>query len=303
MPKISIIIPTYQHEKFIAQCLASVLKQTFLDWEAIIVDDGSKDNTAEIIKDFMKKDNRVHYFYQENKGIYRLSELYNFALEKAEGELIAILEGDDYWPEEKLAEQIKAFDNPNVILSWGDGMIDVAGELSALPGYRGFADKNEICNSPVGSALEPLMFHGHFFEMPTCSVMYRKEGLQKIGGFYQPKGLPWLDRSTWAVLACVGEFSYKAINLGVWRRHPQQVTQNNKDLRTTFDFIFDDRECPKILKLKIAKYKTDYSVYSNFVRSFRSLSLMNLLLTTIAVVRHPITSVNLFRRFQRSKCS
>ena len=74
-PKVSIITPTYNHEKFIGQCVESVLAQTYPNWEQIIIDDGSTDRTGEIVAQY--KDERVKYIRQDNLGIWRLSKRVN----------------------------------------------------------------------------------------------------------------------------------------------------------------------------------------------------------------------------------
>ena len=71
-PLVSIITPTYNHEKFIGQCIESVLSQTFSTWEQIIIDDGSTDGTLETIARY--KDKRIRYIWQENMGIWRLGK-------------------------------------------------------------------------------------------------------------------------------------------------------------------------------------------------------------------------------------
>ena len=69
MPKISIIVPNYNTEKYLAQCLDALLSQTLRDIEIICVDDGSTDNSFKIIKKYTKKDKRIRYVYQENQGL------------------------------------------------------------------------------------------------------------------------------------------------------------------------------------------------------------------------------------------
>ncbi|MGB7570995.1 MAG: glycosyltransferase family 2 protein, partial [Methanothrix sp.] len=73
---------------------------TYVAWEQIIIDDGSSDQTGEIILKY--NDDRIKYIRQEHKGIWRLSEAYNQALQLSNGDYIAILEGDDFWPPNKL---------------------------------------------------------------------------------------------------------------------------------------------------------------------------------------------------------
>src|SRR4051812_29758132 len=99
-PLVSVITPTYNHEKFISACIESVMAQTYTKWEQIIIDDGSTDGTAEIIRSY--RDPRINYVHQPNQGIEQLAISYNRALEVATGELIGILEGDDTWPDNKL---------------------------------------------------------------------------------------------------------------------------------------------------------------------------------------------------------
>ncbi len=104
-PLVSIITPTYNHEKFIGTCIESVLKQTYQNWEMIIIDDGSTDKTGVVVAKY--DDDRIKYVKQENLGIWKLSETYNKALDMSMGDLVAILEGDDAWPNFKLEEQVK----------------------------------------------------------------------------------------------------------------------------------------------------------------------------------------------------
>jgi glycosyltransferase involved in cell wall biosynthesis len=92
-PLVSIITPTYNHQDYIAECIDSVIHQSYSNWEMIIIDDGSSDNTLSIARLFEKKNNRIKVYTQENIGIFRLAETYNKALGMAKGEYIAILEG------------------------------------------------------------------------------------------------------------------------------------------------------------------------------------------------------------------
>ena len=97
MPFFSIITPTYNRAKFISKALESVLKQTFLDFEYIIIDDGSTDNTKEIIKTF--SDSRIRYIYQENQ---ERSVARNHGINLAKGQYICFLDSDDYYLENHL---------------------------------------------------------------------------------------------------------------------------------------------------------------------------------------------------------
>jgi len=103
-PLVSIITPAFNSEKFIAKTIESVQNQTYINWEMIIIDDCSSDNTVPFIADFVKLDSRIRLFQLENNsgtGIAR-----NYALSKAKGRYIAFLDSDDLWKPEKLKKQI-----------------------------------------------------------------------------------------------------------------------------------------------------------------------------------------------------
>ena len=94
MVKVYVIIPCYNVAKYLGQCLDSVLKQTFQDFEVLCVNDGSTDKSLEILQQYAEKDERVKIIDQENKG---LSEARNIALDMAQGEFIAFADSDDYY--------------------------------------------------------------------------------------------------------------------------------------------------------------------------------------------------------------
>lgn len=92
-PKISIIIPSYNEEKNISRCLDSILNQTFSDFEVLCVDDGSNDNTFDIIKEYSKKDNRIIPMKNPKKGV---SSARNFGISNANGNYIGFVDSDDF---------------------------------------------------------------------------------------------------------------------------------------------------------------------------------------------------------------
>src|SRR5262245_61272643 len=116
-PMVSIITPTYNHAEFLADCVESVLRQTFTSWEQIVVDDGSTDATPDVMARF--RDPRIKYVRQQRCGLERLAETYNRALAMCRAPLIAILEGDDTWPANKLEALVPAFVDEDVVLAYG----------------------------------------------------------------------------------------------------------------------------------------------------------------------------------------
>ena len=104
MPKISIVIPAYNVERYIRQCIDSILQQTFTNYEVLIVDDGSTDQTGRICDEYEKKDGRIHVIHQKNMG---QSVARNEALDVATGEFVTFIDSDD-WVSEDFLEQMFA---------------------------------------------------------------------------------------------------------------------------------------------------------------------------------------------------
>ena len=119
MPAVSIIMPAYNVAPYIASAVRSALVQTFSDFELIVVDDGSKDNTAEIVKSLMREDGRVRLVQQANRG---LAGARNTALRAARGDMFALLDSDDMWEPEFLAAQLAILEaRPDVDIVTGNG--------------------------------------------------------------------------------------------------------------------------------------------------------------------------------------
>lgn len=116
MPKVSIITPLYNSSDFIAETIESVLNQTYSEWEMIIVDDCSTDNSVEIVKEYANKDKRINLIVlEENIGA---AAARNVALENASGRFIAFLDSDDLWKSDKLKKQTDFMKKNNIAFSF-----------------------------------------------------------------------------------------------------------------------------------------------------------------------------------------
>lgn len=167
MVKVSVIIPVYNQEKYIRECVESVLNQDYKNIEIIVVDDGSTDNTAEILKEFGKK---IRYQRQENRGA---AGAFNAGLRMAEGSLVAWLSSDDFYLPGKIRAQVDKFlESPNIAVVYTDWvMVDEEGrDLKVFrfpcPPVKQFVRKMIIWDFVTGS-----------------SMMFRKECLEKVGYF------------------------------------------------------------------------------------------------------------------------
>lgn len=114
-PKVSIIIPCFNQALYLPKAIESLLSQTLTNWECIIVDDGSTDNSADIVKDYCAKDQRFFLFQKENGGS---ATARNMGLEKARGEYIQFLDADDSMDSRKLERQVTVMDEKQLDMSY-----------------------------------------------------------------------------------------------------------------------------------------------------------------------------------------
>lgn len=112
---ISIIVPAYNVGKFLGECIESIKKQTYSNWEAIIVNDGSTDNTAQVITELIKNDDRFQVITQQNGGV---SKARNAGIEAASGTYLAFMDGDDMWEPTFLSEMIETIQTKNVDMAY-----------------------------------------------------------------------------------------------------------------------------------------------------------------------------------------
>lgn len=138
-PRVSVVIPAYNHAAVLPQTLKSVFGQSFTDWEVIVVNDGSPDDTAGLLRP-LAESGRIRYVEQENAG---QGAARNRGIELARGKYVALLDDDDLWPPNKLAWQVEALDsNPGAVLVYGthdwlepDGSVRAAGHPPRPSGW------------------------------------------------------------------------------------------------------------------------------------------------------------------------
>lgn len=151
-PLVSIIMPAYNTEDFLGETIKSVLAQTYINWELIIVDDCSTDNTKKIIDKYMQKDPRIQYLkLEENSGP---AVARNKAIEKAKGKYLAFLDSDDLWYENKLTIQIDFMERNSILFSCTDySKIDEKGNsLNRIIKARKTSNYNELLKTCPGNS-------------------------------------------------------------------------------------------------------------------------------------------------------
>ena len=124
-PEISVIVPAYNEEKHLQTSLNSLLTQTFQNWEAWVVDDGSSDGTPEICDTYEKKDARIHVIHQKNQGI---SKTRNHGVAHARGEYLAFLDSDDFYEPQMLETMVKALDETKADFAFCGHLVDQDGK-------------------------------------------------------------------------------------------------------------------------------------------------------------------------------
>ena len=246
-PLISIMTLTYNLEDFIAECIESVLCQTYENWEMIILDDASTDKTPFVVEDYAKKDKRIKFIRNEkNIGIYNLNINRNRVLKEAKGEWIAYLDGDDVFTKRTLEYRIKALnelderEKDKVALIHGNcGRIWMNSKILDIPTNPFSSYKDVIYNNPVGTALTIFLQGSNF--IPSGSVMIRKSVLEEIGGFIKKSDIAISeDFQTWCYIALKGKFLFVDAILYFWRKHKKSLTMNHPEKfnRVNLDFIY-----------------------------------------------------------------
>jgi glycosyltransferase involved in cell wall biosynthesis len=210
---ISIITPTYNREAFLPAAIESVLAQSYKEFELIIVDDGSTDNSRELINAYADKDPRVKYLYQENQ---RQSVARNYALSIAKGDFICFLDSDNYWPHDKLEKSLKAFEqHPEADIVYGDCItIDEQGNELHRNNMRRYS-----------GSIAALLLKDNFVSMNT--TMTRRKCFNEMGGMSGKRRVAD-DYDLWLKFSARYRFQYIPEFLAYYRVMENQISSNKK---------------------------------------------------------------------------
>ena len=267
MPNVSVIIPSYNCEAFIAETIDSVLHQTYRDFELIVVDDGSTDRTREIVAAY---GDPVRLVSQANA---RVSAARNRGIEETRGAFICLLDHDDYWFPTKLERQLREFeDHPEA------GVV-CSSFLRWHPDQDGrFHDPASFDPDAFPDGIDPdfsgWIYHQFLLDcwMLTSSAMFRAEVFQHCGVF--DEALPFSeDWELWLRIAQV----YPMIRLHrpttLYRQHPAQGNRQVRDVdyrtrllraaRARWGLCSRDGRCltPRQFRKQIARYHADFGLH------------------------------------------
>lgn len=207
VPKVSVVVASFMHERFVGETFASIAAQTFRDFEVVVVDDGSTDRTPAIAREFAERDPRFRVHARENRGVVAAR---NEGVALSRGEFVSIVDSDDLLPAERLAWQVEALDaNPRASIVYGDAwIVDEAGRRLGT---------HHAIYPPVAGDFSVELFANHCFT-PAISVMFRRAAFEASGPLWGPG--PSTDYLKWIELGLFGEAVCLADRkLGCWRKH------------------------------------------------------------------------------------
>jgi len=211
---VSIITPSFNSGKFISETIQSVLNQTYSNWEMIITDDCSGDNTVEIIEQIVEKDSRIRlYRFEKNKGS---GPARNNSIKKAKGKYLAFLDSDDIWVPNKLEKQLKFLEENNISFSHSSyGFLDESGNEIRKPFI--------VSKKPVG--YKELLKRT---EISCLTAIYNQE---EIGKMYMPDLRKKQDYALWLSILKTGVKSFpQADILAFYRQRKTSATSKKHQL-------------------------------------------------------------------------
>lgn len=212
MPKFSVIIPTYNRAIVLKEAVRSVLDQTYEDFEIIVSDDGSADNTASMVKEFT--DPRLKILTLGHCGV--IGAVRNAAIRQANGQLLAFLDSDDIWFKQKLDSVNQAFEADERIILVCHNMLQKQSGRSGIIHRYGPVSQNMY---------ERLLFKGNC--IGTSATAVKKDAIIKAGFFSEdPRFIGAEDYECWMRLARMGGFFFLDQVLGEYRITGQNISRN-----------------------------------------------------------------------------
>jgi glycosyltransferase involved in cell wall biosynthesis len=224
---ISIIIPCYNQAHFLDQALQSVLNQTYLNWECLLINDGSTDETEIISNKWIKKDSRFKYFFKENGG---LSSARNFGLDNAEGDCIVFLDSDDCIEENKLEASLNLMIKDDLDLVISDFCMFYTNPLKRKAPFCNLKNQNFSLKSIVlnWDSEYTIPIHCGFFNSSLFENIRFSEDLKA-----KEDWMMWID-----VFKLNPKVSYIDKVFALYRKNPKSMTSNLSFMRANTDKFF-----------------------------------------------------------------
>jgi glycosyltransferase involved in cell wall biosynthesis len=213
MPMVDVIIPAYNAAKYLPVAIESVVAQTFEDWRILLVDDGSTDNTAEVVAPFIERlGPKLKYIKQPNGG---LPAARNSAIRNSSAEFLALLDADDIWLPDRLMESLKSFEGrPQVGLSYGfNSRIDAEGTIIDT-----FSPKHKYAEGRIA----PYIYMRRV-QLPCPTITFRRRCVDEVGMFDETLRATE-DRDLWLRIAFKYEVALVPKVIALYRTSPNAMT-------------------------------------------------------------------------------
>jgi glycosyltransferase involved in cell wall biosynthesis len=227
MPKVDVIIPAYNASKYLPIAIESVVSQTFEDWRILLVDDGSTDNTAEIVAPFIERlGPKLKYIKQPNGG---LPNARNTAIRHSSAEFLALLDADDIWLPCRLTETLKCFENrPEVGLVHGFiARVDPEGKIIDTFTHR---------NKHAEGKIAPYIYMRRV-DLPCPTITFRRKCVDDVGLFDESLRATE-DRDFWVRIALRYEVGLVPKIIALYRISPDSMTTDpDRMLKAQRQFI------------------------------------------------------------------
>jgi glycosyltransferase involved in cell wall biosynthesis len=225
MPRVSVIIPAYNSDRYVVEAIESVLNQDYTDYEIIVVNDGSTDRTRQVLEPYF---DRIRYLYQQNQGV---SAARNYGIREAKGEFVALLDADDLFLPQKLSAQVACFESDPTL-----GMVH--------SGWQLIDEQNEqvLSKHEPWIILPKLDLETWLLWRPVFpgAMMFRRQWLEQVGGFdlrFPPVEDVALILQLAAIDCCSGWLPQITVS---YRQHDASATtQNTSKQARSFDAVYN----------------------------------------------------------------
>ena len=217
MPTVSIILPTYKNPTLLNRAIESILPQSFVDWELIVVDDGLTNEARKNLQNVIEKDSRIRVV--TNSSNMGIQKSLNAGIKAAQGTYIARIDDDDAWIDSnKLASQIKFLhDNPScVLVGTGTVVVDASGKEL----FRYVSPQND-------TEIRSQMLYKNCFT--HSSVVFKKSAALEVGGYSESKEVLHIeDYDLWLKLGILGELHTMQTYSVAFMQHAGSISAQNK---------------------------------------------------------------------------
>lgn len=272
-PLVTVIVPAYNHDQYIEDCLKSIISQTYTNMQIIVINDGSTDNTESVVKDFISKCNiKIEFISKENEG---LCKTLNRGLGIVKGKYVAFLASDDMWLPERIEKQVSFMEkNENIGMVFSDAyfMRDETATDKRFTDYKPIIRAYFLNSIQTTSIYEELLMENF---IPALTVLIRRECFDKVG--YFDTSLKYEDYDMWLRISEKYPIAYIDEPLAYYRVHNDNFSNNIRimligAMQTLVKQYKGESFKKKPIKVAIAVTKFFFRVSKNKINKYMNYS-------------------------------